>query len=38
MDGEHALAYARERYAYASGDRHRIMNQQQVLSCTIFFN
>ena len=31
MDGKKALAYARERYAYASGDRHRIKNQQQVL-------
>lgn len=31
MDGEHALAYSRERYAYPSGDRHRILNQQQVL-------
>ena len=31
MDGAKALAYARERYAYASGDRHRIKNQQQVL-------
>lgn len=34
MDGEHALAYARERYAYASGDRHRVKNQQQVLEAT----
>ena len=31
MDGEKALAYSRERYAYSSGDRHRIQNQQQVL-------
>lgn len=35
MDGEHALAYSRERYAYASGDRHRIMNQQQVLEAVL---
>ncbi len=35
MDGAHALAYARERYAYASGDRHRILNQQQVLEATL---
>lgn len=35
MDGAHALAYARERYAYASGDRHRILNQQQVLEATM---
>lgn len=31
LDGEHALAYARERYAYKGGDRHRVLNQQQVL-------
>lgn len=35
MDGEHALAYSRERYAYSSGDRHRIMNQQQVLEAVL---
>lgn len=35
MDGAKALAYARERYAYASGDRHRIKNQQQVLEATL---
>ncbi len=35
MDGEHALAYSRERYAYASGDRHRILNQQQVLEAVL---
>lgn len=35
MDGAKALAYSRERYAYASGDRHRILNQQQVLEATI---
>lgn len=31
MNGQQALAYSRERYAYSSGDRHRVMNQQQVL-------
>lgn len=31
LDGRCALAFARERYAYASGDRHRIQNQQNVL-------
>lgn len=35
MDGRHALAYARERYAYLEGDNHRIMNQQQVLEATM---
>lgn len=35
MDGAKALAYARERYAYASGDRHRIKNQQQVLEAVL---
>ena len=35
MDGKKALAYARERYAYASGDRHRIQNQQQVLEAVL---
>ncbi len=35
MDGAKALAYARERYAYAGGDRHRILNQQQVLQATL---
>ena len=31
LDGEHALLFARERYAYAEGDRQRTKNQQQVL-------
>lgn len=35
MDGKKALAYARERYAYISGDRHRIQNQQQVLEAVL---
>ncbi len=36
LDGKCALAFARERYAYASGDRHRVENQQAVL--TAIFN
>lgn len=35
MDGELALAFARERKAYIGGDRHRIQNQQDVLSAII---
>lgn len=35
VNGKCALAYARERYAYASGDRHRIKNQQEVLNAII---
>lgn len=35
MDGKHALAYARERYAYKEGDRHRVKNQQQVLTAVL---
>ena len=31
LDGELALAYARERYAYEEGDRQRVKNQQQVI-------
>ena len=31
MDGRTALAFARERYAYIDGDRHRVKNQQDVL-------
>lgn len=31
FNGKQALAYSRERYAYPTGDRHRIQNQQQVL-------
>lgn len=31
LNGEQALAYARERYAYTEGDRQRTKNQQQVL-------
>ena len=32
MNGDMALAFARERYTYQEGDRHRIQNQQDVLS------
>lgn len=35
MDGKTALAFARERYAYESGDRHRVQNQQDVLKAII---
>ena len=35
FDGAEALSYARERHAYSSGDRHRILNQQQVLTAII---
>ena len=30
MDGAKALAYSRERYAYKTGDNHRVQNQQQL--------
>ena len=32
LDGACALAFARERYAYSSGDRHRVQNQQAILT------
>ena len=32
LDGKCALAYARERFAYTEGDRHRVRNQQDVIS------
>lgn len=32
VDSACALAFSRERYAYASGDRHRGQNQQQVIT------
>ena len=35
MDGKTALAFARERYAYTEGDRHRVQNQQDVLKAII---
>ena len=31
LNGQQALAYSRERYAYTEGDRQRTKNQQQVL-------
>lgn len=35
LDGERALAFSRERYAYVDGDNQRIKNQQIVLSAMI---
>lgn len=35
MNGEQALAYSRERYAYKEGDRHRGKNQQDVITAII---
>ena len=35
MDGKKALAYARERYAYSDGDKHRVRNQQQVIEAIL---
>ncbi len=35
LDGERALAYARERHAYTDGDIQRARNQQQVLEAII---
>lgn len=35
FDGSMALAYARERYAYTTGDHHRGANQQQVIMAII---
>ena len=35
LNGAQALSYARERYAYRSGDHHRIQNQQQVLEAVV---
>lgn len=35
MDGNLALAFARERKSYATGDRHRVQNQQDVLKAII---
>lgn len=32
MNGKMALAFARERYAYSTGDRHRVQNQQDVIT------
>ncbi|MCI8347222.1 MAG: LCP family protein [Bacilli bacterium] len=35
MNGEQALAFARERYAYTTGDRHRGQNQQAIITAII---
>ncbi|MGM9947562.1 LCP family glycopolymer transferase [Floccifex sp.] len=35
LNGECALGFARERYAYAEGDRHRALNQQEVIKAVI---
>lgn len=35
MDGAMALAFARERFAYETGDRHRTQNQRDVLNAII---
>ena len=35
LDGKCALAFARERYAYKEGDRHRVENQQAVISAIL---
>ncbi|MDD6513669.1 LCP family protein [Sharpea azabuensis] len=35
MDGATALAFARERYGYESGDYHRVQNQQDVLAAIL---
>ena len=35
LDGKCALAFARERMAYIDGDRHRVKNQQDVISAII---
>ena len=35
MNGEMALAFARERKTYSTGDRHRVQNQQDVISAII---
>ena len=35
MDGKTALAFARERHSYESGDRHRTQNQKDVLMAIV---
>ena len=35
LNGKCALAFARERYAYKEGDRHRVLNQQTVLTAIL---
>lgn len=35
LDGKCALAFSRERYAYLEGDRHRVQNQQDVITAIL---
>lgn len=35
FNGKQALAYSRERYAYQEGDRHRVQNQQDVITAIL---
>lgn len=35
LDGKCALAFSRERYAYKEGDRHRVKNQQAVITAIL---
>lgn len=35
MTGKMALAYSRERYSYEEGDKHRVQNQQDVITAII---
>lgn len=35
LNGKCALAFARERYAYKEGDRHRVQNQQDILTAIL---
>lgn len=35
LNGKCALAFSRERYAYQEGDRHRVQNQQDVLTAIL---
>ena len=35
LDGKCALAFSRERYAYQEGDRHRVQNQQAVITAIL---
>ena len=35
IDGKCALGFSRERYSYAEGDRHRVQNQQEVVTAMI---
>ncbi len=35
LDGKCALAFSRERYAYSAGDRHRVQNQQTVITAIL---